>query len=140
MTAARSASPTDLGAVFDRYSAAWAARDPERIAQAHHPDTTFWLHNGEAAVRGRSQVRDRFAALFEQYPEFGFDPHRVLFGDGHWVLDWAMTCVLPDAAGSARPLRWDCLDVVTVDGSGLVLRKDTYVDAAQAAAMVASLA
>jgi uncharacterized protein (TIGR02246 family) len=130
----------DLAEVFARYSAAWVARDPDGIATLHHPDTVFWLHGGDDPSIGREDVRLRFRAIFERFPRFGVVTHRVLFGQRHWVLDWALTCVLPDSTGEEQRLQWDCLDVVTVDDAGLVLRKDTFVDTVQAAAALASLA
>jgi hypothetical protein len=37
-------------------------------------------------------------------------------------------------------VRFDCLDVVTVDGDGLVVHKDTYVDHAQVQRALAAVA
>jgi hypothetical protein len=56
----------------------------------------------------------------------------VLVGTHHWVLDWTLTAVLTDPDGTRRPVRVDCLDIVTVDPAGLVPRKDTFPDFPQA--------
>jgi ketosteroid isomerase-like protein len=116
------ATAQDLQAVSERYFAAWAGRDPDAIAALHTPDTRFWRHLGGEPVVGRDAVRATFAELFEQFPEFSFETYRVIYGDGHWVLDWALI---------SGDIRFDCLDVVEVSADGLVARKDTFVDAVQ---------
>ena len=125
-------SGLDSAALFKRYASTFATLDPELIVELHAPDTQFWLHTGGPAVHGRAAVRDTFAMFFEQWPGFGFDVVRLITGDRHWVLDWALTATLTDPDGRQRPVRFDCLDVVTFDDTGLVLRKDTYVDYVQA--------
>jgi uncharacterized protein (TIGR02246 family) len=127
----------EVRALFDRYAEAWAARDPDAIIALHAPETQLWLHSGAAPVHGRDEVRDAFAGLFRQWPEFGFHVYRVLVGEKHWVLDWALTAVLTGPHGSRRPVRFDCVDIVTVDASGLVVRKDTFVDYPQVTAALA---
>lgn len=122
----------DVRALFERYAAAWAARDPDAIVALHAEDTQFWLHVDQPPARGRDAVRAAFAEVFEQWPELGFDTHRVLVGADHWVLDWTATAVLTDPDGTRRPVRVDCLDIVTLDATGLVTRKDTFPDFPQA--------
>jgi len=122
----------DVGQLFDEYAATFATRDADAVTALHAPDTRFWLRAGGQPVLGRAAVRDAFAALFEQWPGLGFEVHRLITGDRHWVLDWALTAVLTDPDGDVRPIRFDCLDVVTLDENGLVLRKDTFVDHVQA--------
>jgi ketosteroid isomerase-like protein len=113
---------TDLRVLSERYFAAWAARDPDAIVALHTDDTRFWTHAGTGPVVGRDAVRANFAGIFEQFPDFSFETYRVLYGDDHWVLDWALI---------SGDLRFDCLDVVNVSPDGLVCRKDTFIDAAQ---------
>ncbi|GAA3614024.1 hypothetical protein GCM10022419_118990 [Nonomuraea rosea] len=120
--------------LFDTYAATFATRDVAAIVALHSPGSQFWLHNGERPVHGRTAVRDTFAALFEQWPDLGFETYRVIVGDRHWVLDWALTAVLTGQDGHRRPIRFDCLDVVTLDADGLVERKDTFIDLPQAQA------
>ena len=112
----------DLKAISERYFAAWAARDLDAIAALHTPDTRFWMHMGGDAVVGRDAVRATFAEIFAQFPDFTWETYRVLFGEDHWILDWALI---------SGDIRFDCLDVVNVSTDGLVTRKDTFVDAAQ---------
>jgi ketosteroid isomerase-like protein len=130
-------SPLTVRDIFDTYATTFATRDVDAIVAPHSPGTQFWLHNGEQPVRGRSALHETFAAMFTQWPEMGFDVHRLIVGDRHWVLDWALTAVLTDSDGRPRPIRFDCLDVVTLDEDGLVERKDTFVDLPQAQAAVA---
>ena len=122
---------TDIRQVADVYFAAWAACDPDAIVALHAPDTQFWLHLGSEPAKGREAVRQAFADVFAQFPQFGFETYRTFFGADHWVLDWALTAVLPGDGDGGRPVRFDCVDVVTVDGDGLVQRKDTFVDMVQ---------
>jgi ketosteroid isomerase-like protein len=112
----------DLTAVSERYFAAWARRDPDAILALHTEDTRFWTHVGSDPVVGRDAVHATFSQLFETFPDFSFETYRVLYGDDHWVLDWALI---------SGDIRFDCLDVVVVSPDGLVARKDTFVDSAQ---------
>jgi ketosteroid isomerase-like protein len=136
---APTSSPLDVRELFDIYAATFATRDVDAIVALHSPSTQFWLHNGEQPVRGRPAVRDTFAALFAQWPDLGFDIHRTIIGERHWVLDWALTAVLTDPDGDRRPIRFDCLDVVTLDEDGLVERKDTFIDFPQAQAALTAV-
>jgi uncharacterized protein (TIGR02246 family) len=117
----------DLEAISARYFGAWADHDPDRIVELHTEDTQYWSHVGEDPVRGKRAVRDTFAAVFQQFPEFGFEVHRVLYGPDFWILDWALTAVI-----DGRAVRFDALDVVNVSPDGLVERKDTFIDVIQA--------
>jgi uncharacterized protein (TIGR02246 family) len=111
-----------LTALTERYFAAWEERDPDAIVALHTEDTRFWAHLGGDPVEGREAVRAEFAELFERFPEFAFETHRVIYGDDHWVLDWTLI---------SGDVRFDCIDVVTVSPDGLVDRKDTFVDFVQ---------
>jgi ketosteroid isomerase-like protein len=116
------AQKLDLTAISERYFAAWAARDPDAIAALHTEDTQFWTHLGTGPVQGREAVRAAFAEIFEQFPDLTWETYRVLYGEDHWILDWALI---------SGDIRFDCLDVVNVSPDGLVARKDTFVDAVQ---------
>ena len=120
-------STLDLEMISSRYFAAWADRDPDAIVALHTADTRFWTHAGGEAVTGRDAVRDTFAGIFAQFPDFSFETYRVLYGDDHWVLDWALI---------SGDVRFDCLDVVTVSPDGLVARKDTFIDGVQLQAVL----
>ena len=115
-------SQLDLKTISERYFAAWAARDPDAIVALHAEDTQFWTHLGAGPVQGREAVRAAFAEIFEQFPNFTWETYRVLYGEDHWILDWALI---------SGDIRFDCLDVVNVSPEGLVARKDTFVDAMQ---------
>jgi uncharacterized protein (TIGR02246 family) len=118
----------DLEKISETYFAAWEARDPDAITELHTEDTTFWSHLGTPRVEGRDAVRDHFAAIFETFPEWGYEAYRVLYGPDFWVLDWKLT-FLPE--GASERVGFDCVDVVNVDADGLVSRKDTFVDMVQ---------
>jgi hypothetical protein len=120
----------DLKAISERYFAAWADRDPDAIVALHTDDTRFWTHLGSEAVVGRDAVRATFAELFDTFPDFSFETYRVLYGEDHWVLDWALI---------SGDIRFDCLDVVVVSPDGLVARKDTFVDSVQLQAAIGTV-
>jgi len=120
----------DLRTISERYFAAWAERDPDAIVALHTEDTQFWTHLGAGPVSGREAVRAAFAELFERFPDFSFETYRVLYGDRHWVLDWALI---------SGDIRFDCLDVVDVSRDGLLARKDTFVDLVQLQASLPGL-
>ena len=116
-----------LAAIADRYAAAWIARDPEAILALHAPDSTFQAHGRGAEVKGKAALLKEFAAVFERYPNFGVETRRLLLGDMHWTLDWDLTF---QPLGKERK-KFHALDVVEVDGDGLVTKKDTFFDFAQ---------
>jgi hypothetical protein len=121
----------DLKAISERYFAAWAARDPDAIVALHTEDTRFWTHLGTGPVHGRDAVRGAFAKIFQAFPELSYETYRVLYGENHWVLDWALI---------SGDIRFDCLDVVDVSPDGLVARKDTFIDTVQLQAAVGTVA
>lgn len=116
------AKEVDLQEISERYFAAWADRDPEAIAALHTEDTRFWTHLGGQPVVGREAARAAFAEIFERFPSFSFQIYRVLYGEGYWVLDWALI---------SGDIRFDCLDVVELSPDGLIARKDSFIDAVQ---------
>lgn len=117
----------DLAAIAKRYFAAWEAHDIDAIVALHTADSQFQAHGRGAAVQGREALRREFAQVFDIYPGFGFEERRVLFGSGHWVLDWTLTFRRPGE--NRRGVH--CLDVVEVASGGLVARKDTFFDFAE---------
>lgn len=121
-------SEHDLKTISERYFSRWEARDPEAIVALHSEDTSFRTRLGADPVQGRDAVRAAFAEFFERFPEFGFETHRVLYGEGFWILDWKLTFKPEEAT---ERVGFDCLDVVDVDGDGLVARKETFVDTVQ---------
>ncbi len=121
------ATTQDLKAISERYFAAWADRNPDAIVALHTDATQFWTHLGAGPVVGREAVYEVFTELFDRFPNFSFETYRVLYGDDHWILDWALI---------SGDIRFDCLDVVVVSPDGLVARKDTFVDMVQLQAAV----
>ena len=125
-------APAGIASLSEEYLAAWEALDPDRIISLHTDDTRFQVHAGTTQfAEGSDDVRQAFADLFEQWPGFGFETHRLLLADSHWVLDWTLT-----ADGGVR---LGCLDVVEVCSEGKVARKDTYVDVADLNALLEGL-
>lgn len=129
----------DIPALFDRYVTAFGSRNLEAILPLHAEDTQFWLHTGQLPAKGREGVRAAFEGFFKRWPNLGFEVYRVITGPEHWVLDWAATATPMSKSGTTKAVRFDCLDVVTVNAQGLVLRKDTFVDMVQLQQALASL-
>jgi hypothetical protein len=77
--------------------------------------------------RGVDALRKEFTQIFERYPGFAVETHRLLLGERHWTLDWTLTYQPPGK--TRRGFR--ALDVVEVDDNGRVTRKDTFFDFAQ---------
>ncbi|WP_288142419.1 nuclear transport factor 2 family protein [Mesorhizobium sp.] len=117
------ATKLNIGAIAERYAAAWTSRDPDAIVAMHTPDSTFQAHGRSGEVRGHAALREEFARVFERYPSFGVETHRLLLGEKHWTLDWTLTFQPPGQ--DRRGFR--ALDVVEVDADGLVTRKDTFL-------------
>ena len=105
-----------------RYSAAWAAHDPDAIVAMHTDDSVFHIHGAVEPAVGRDAVRDAIAALFEQSPDLRFEPQRVHFGEDHFVSEYVVS-------GTREGTQFACdgIDVFTLR-EGLVARKDTYLD------------
>lgn len=122
----------DVQAVLEAYSAAWAVHDLDRIAALHSEDTRFHNHIGGPPVVGRETVREAFAQMLEQYDNFRGEPHRVLYGDKHWVLEWTAHATLV-----GKDISIDAVDIIVLSDDGLIARKDTYMDAAQLQSAVA---
>jgi hypothetical protein len=119
--------------LFARYHVGWETRDPNLIASLHSEDTTFWMHDGSKPVHGREALRAHCVGLFAAY-KFVFEPGRTIYGDDHWVFEYAMVLDLTEKAGAPFQAKVEMVDVMTVDKAGLVTRKDVYMDVAQARA------
>lgn len=117
----------DLAAIADRYAAAWISHDPQAIVALHAPDSTFQAHGRSPEVKGKPALLKEFTEVFERYPNFGVETHRLLLGDKHWTLEWDLTFQPP---GKARR-GFRALDVVEVNDNGLVTSKDTFFNFAQ---------
>ena len=117
----------DIQALLDRYLTTFSSRDPAAIAALHSPDSSYWLRLDREPVVGRQQIEEEFARTFAQYPDARCEVREVKIGPSFWVLDWVL-----DFRGQQSRIRFDCLDVVDVDSDGLVERKITFADLAQA--------
>lgn len=121
------ATKLDIVAIAERYAAAWLSHDPTAILALHAPHSTFQAHGRTGAIGGLDALRTEFAQIFERYPGFGVETHRLLLGERHWTLDWTLTFQPPGK--TRRGFR--ALDVVEVDDNGLVTSKDTFFDSSQ---------
>lgn len=117
----------NVAEIAERYAAAWKSHDVDAILALHAEDSTFQAHGRVGQVRGHDALHAEFSQVFERYPEFGVETHRLLLGDRHWTLDWTLTF---QPAGKARR-GFRALDVVEVDHDGLVTSKDTFFNFAE---------
>ena len=111
--------------LIQRYTDAWASRDPDAIVAMHTEDTTFHAHAGQDPVHGKAGVRQAFSDLLTQFPDLAFDAVSQRVGPGFCVAEWRMTGTL---AGTDSAFVVDLVDVVTVEDD-LVKSKDSYIDA-----------
>ena len=114
-------SDFDLTAIQERYTKAWRFHDVDAILALHSEDTRHFAHSGGEPTEGKEALRTTVLETFEQFPEFRLEQRRVLFGSGHWVLEWTLF---------SGEVEFECVDVVVVTG-GLVTSKDTYIDSIQ---------
>jgi steroid delta-isomerase-like uncharacterized protein len=111
--------------LIQRYTDAWASRDPDAIVALHTEDTTFHAHAGQDPSRGKAAVWQAFSDLLAQFPDLTFDAVSQRIGPDFWVAEWRMTGTL---AGTDSAFEVDLVDVVTVE-DGMVKSKDSYIDA-----------
>lgn len=113
--------------IAERYADAWKSRDPDAIMSLHTEESTFQAHGRTEELRGRAALHAEFKNIFQRYPGFGVEVHRLLHGARHWTLDWTLTFEPPGK--TRRGFR--ALDVVEIDDNGLVTRKDTFFNFAE---------
>jgi ketosteroid isomerase-like protein len=139
--------PDRVEAIARTYDAAWNAHDLEAIVAAHAPDGSFRLHlAGSPSVHGRDALRRAFAASLAGWRELSFALERVQRGDRFYVWESTVrgTLARPLQFGAvtveptSAPLAFTAVDVVTLDGDGLIRTKDTYVDIVAAANQAAA--
>jgi hypothetical protein len=132
MTVSELASaPAATEALFNSYHVGWETRNPDLIVSLHSSDTVFHMHDGTEPVIGREALRHACEVMFETY-QFTFEMGRRLFGERHWVFEWLMVLDLKDVAGEPFTVKVEMLDVVTLDASDHVARKDVYMNGRQA--------
>ena len=125
--------PPDTSAVADTYLSAWNSRDVDAILAMHSDASTFQVHGRGPQVEGIDALRAAFNEVFDRYPNFHAEVHRLLLGSNHWVLDWT----LHFAPAGSDPRGFRCVDVVEISPQGKVTRKDTFYDYPQAEAATA---
>jgi uncharacterized protein (TIGR02246 family) len=116
--------------VFDlqTFYAAWSSRDADRCAALMHPDGTWLYTQGEVeagnAFHGRAAIRAAAASMFAALPDAAFEPRgAVRIEDQRLLVEW----VLAATTRSGRGLRAHGLDLLTLDPTGLILLKDSYL-------------
>jgi uncharacterized protein (TIGR02246 family) len=111
----------DLGALIDRYNAAWNAQDLDAIDALHAPDVVFHNHTAGERVEGAAAVKEHIARIFANWPDLRFRGRRTYVGGDFVVSEWTANATAQDG----RRLEWDGVDVFPfVDGA--IERKDVY--------------
>jgi steroid delta-isomerase-like uncharacterized protein len=111
--------------LIQRYTNAWASRDPATIVALHTEDTRFHAHIGQEPAVGKTAVRQAFADLFAQFPDLAFEQVSLKTTADFWAVEWKMSGTL---AGTDSRAEVDLVDLITVE-DGLVKSKDSYIDA-----------
>lgn len=125
-TVEQSVTTTTTADLFERYAAAWADHDVDRIMAMHGADSEFHLHDGRPRCTGHEAVRAAFEEIFELFPDIRMDQVRLTIS-GDLVAFEYMVVATP--RGAASPISFEVADIIEV-GDGLVQRKDTYLDSA----------
>lgn len=122
--------------LFARYHVGWETRDPALIASLHAEDSVFHVHDGSPPVHGRNALRQHCVELFARFA-WSFEMGRRLYGADHWVFEWTMVLALGEPGGAPFTARVEVLDIVTLNRTGEVARKDVYMNGVQAQAAFA---
>ncbi|WP_067536513.1 nuclear transport factor 2 family protein [Nocardia crassostreae] len=109
--------------LFERYHACWEARDPDRIAEMHTPDSIFHLHSGRKPAHGREEIRAAAAENFALVPDLTFHVVTLRVGEDFWVVQQTLT----GTAITGGIVEVDLADVVFIE-NGAVKEKHSYVD------------
>jgi hypothetical protein len=125
-----------LPELFARYHVGWETRDPALIASLHSNDSVFHVHDGSGPVHGRDALRQHCADLFARF-DWSFEMGRRLYGADHWVFEWTMVLALGEPGGAPFTARVEMLDVVMLNRTGEVTRKDVYMNGTQTQAAFA---
>jgi ketosteroid isomerase-like protein len=116
-----------------QYHEAWTKLDVDDIVALHTEDSVFHLHGVIEAATGHVAIRQTIGALLRLVPDLHFEAKRAYLGADHIVLEY-------DMSGTVGETHFVCdgADVIAVE-SGLVARKDTYLDLAAYQAQVGPL-
>ena len=130
------AQPADLKEAAHRYGAAWASRDPERIAALHTPDTEFRLFvSGVPTAEGRDAVEAAFGSLLASNPTYASTVDRMRFGRDFVVIEYRIR-MDPETtvrlgrhafAPTGASYEVDAVDLIEFR-DGLVSLKHTFLD------------
>lgn len=115
------------------YHGAWVERDPDTIITLHSEDSVFHMHGLAEPAIGKAAVRELFVAILHLVPDIGFEPKRLYSGNDHIVFEYDMS-----GSFDGSPFVCDGVDVIAV-ADGLVIRKETYVDAVKLIEQVGTL-
>jgi ketosteroid isomerase-like protein len=117
----------DVGALIDRYDAAWNAQDLDAIASMHDETIVFHNHTAGERVAGAAAVRAHIAAIFARWPTLRFERRSLHCGDDFAASEWTARAVHPD---DGRKLEWDGVDIFPLTPEGRIARKDIYSSSA----------
>lgn len=125
-TVEQSATTTTTAELFERYAAAWADHDVDRIMSMHGADSEFHLHDGRPRAMGHDAVRSAFEEIFELFGDIRMDQVRLTVSGELVAFEYVVVATPP---GTDSSISFEVADVIEVR-DGLVQRKDTYLDSA----------
>lgn len=135
-------SPAEVDRLAREYDAAWNSGDVDAIVARHAAAGSYHLHVADApVVTGREAMRRAFATALENWRELAFELDHVQCGPGFYVwrstvrgtLEQPLRLGAVTIEPTGEPLAFTGIDVVILDGHGLIERKDTSFDILAAA-------
>jgi uncharacterized protein (TIGR02246 family) len=123
------------GEAYDRFAAAYATLDAERVSSLYTEDA-FYLPPSDDMVRGRDAIRDRYARAFDQSRKQGHTRRitfelmdRVVAGDVRNDIGY-FTIITTDPDGHAERFRGKFLKVWRRGADGVWrIQADSYSSA-----------
>lgn len=135
-------SPAEVERLAREYDALWNAGDVDAIVARHADTGSYRLHvAGAPAITGRDAMHRAFTTALGNWGELAFELDHVQCGVGFYVwrstvrgtlrrpLHLGVTTIEP----TGEPLSFTGIDVISLDGQGLIARKDTHFDILAAA-------
>ncbi|GAA6154252.1 nuclear transport factor 2 family protein [Pseudoteredinibacter isoporae] len=125
-----------LGPDAKAYGEAWDSRDVDKILALHHEDSLYQLHVANQAVaRGKAEIRDAFATIFEFFPDYDSTLQHISFGSQSVTIRFSLsaTPTQPYIIGNKRfiptgdTFSMDMMDELIFE-NGLVKEKHSYMD------------
>ena len=111
----------EVGALIERYEAAWNDQDLDTINALHTPDVVFQNHTAGQVAEGADDVRSHIGGIFESWPDLRFSGRRKYLHDDFCASEWTATATASDG----RRLEWDGVDLFPIV-DGKIARKDVY--------------